>query len=130
MFARFKDLFETKQKLVQLSHIRNLVVLGFSDGEASPNAKAFIAGRALRAGLTEVDVARIVSKPASLGFYVPESFDERLAQLCELVGLMVQLGSINGPRISFCEAVAARFGMPDASGMVQALIAVATRKTY
>lgn len=107
---KVKELFDSRNKKKRLSHMRNLMILGFADGQLSKQEKDLIFNIGLRSGLTPDELARIQQRPDSIKYFPPESYKERIEQLYDLVLVMMVDGEIHKNELAICKGLAVNLG--------------------
>ena len=107
----FTDLFDSQDKKKRLSHIRNLVALSCADGKLEEAELELIIRIGLNAGLTRDELNRVVSRPDSISFSLPENSRDRIEQLYDMVMVMMVDGDIDQNEIVFCKITAKRLGL-------------------
>ena len=105
-----RDLFNSRDKKKRLSHIRNLVLLAQADGHTDAEEVDLILRIGGSAGLTQDELLRILKDPIKVPFYRPETFQERLEQLYDMVVVMLVDGEINTNEMEWCKIIAGSLG--------------------
>jgi hypothetical protein len=105
----FND-FIDKQK--RMSHIRNLFALALSDGCFDKNEREFIFKIALRSGLTINELQKILVTPECIVFCTPETEEEKLSQLIDMIKLIMIDNDIDEKEITLCRFFAIKLGYP------------------
>ena len=75
------DFFNSNEKRVQLSHLKNLVALMLADGKIEKEELAVIASVCSREGLTETDLKKCIESPNSIKFVPPTDNLKRIQYL-------------------------------------------------
>lgn len=104
------ELFDSRDKKKRLSHIRNLVALGCADGSLDKSEMDLIFQIGIKGQLTPDELNRIFSRPDSIKFYPPESFQERIEQLYDMVLVMMVDGEIHDNEVAICKVIAMKLG--------------------
>lgn len=104
------ELFDSRDKKKRLSHMRNLMILGFADGQLSNQERDLIFNIGLRSGLTPDELTRIQQRPGSIKYFPPESYRERIEQLYDLVLVMMVDGEIHKNELAICKGLAVNLG--------------------
>lgn len=104
------DLFDSGDKKKRLSHIKNLIALAASDGEIDKNELDLIFKIGARVGLSNDELSRIIERPDSISFKIPDSFGDRIEQLHDMVLIMMIDGELHENEITLCKLIAIRLG--------------------
>lgn len=104
------NFFDSDDKQKRLSHIRNLLALAAADGDLDESELELIYSVGARINLTENELRRIINRPESVPFKVPENFKERITQLYDMVVLMMIDGKIHKNEIALCKITAIKLG--------------------
>ncbi|MFV0217073.1 hypothetical protein OBJ92_08535 [Empedobacter falsenii] len=107
------ELFDSRDKKKRLSHIANLLAMAGMDGNADERELAFINSVVKNKGVTLSERNRILTRPKSVKFYVPESNTEKLEQLFDLVLVMIADGEIHENEKLFCKVIATNLGFKE-----------------
>ena len=96
------------------SKIQVLVAVMLADGQISPNEEKLLVMIANRAGISEVELKKIVSEslknPSSIKFCPPADPNEKVKLLLDMVAMMLADGKIDKREAAFCEKTAVRLG--------------------
>ncbi len=104
------DLFDSRDKKKRLSHIRNLIALASSDGQLDESELKLIAQISTKVGLSPNELDRILKRPNSVDFIIPNSFNERIEQLYDMVLVMMIDTEIHENEIALCKLTAIKLG--------------------
>ncbi len=104
------ELFDSGDKKKRLSHIKNLVALACADGNLERVEMDLITKIGIRAGLQVEELKRIFERPQSIEFYPPNTNQERIAQLYDMVLVMMVNGEIDENEVVFCKIMATKLG--------------------
>jgi uncharacterized tellurite resistance protein B-like protein len=104
------DLFDSGDKKKRLSHIKNLIALAASDGEIDKNELDLIFKIGARVGLSNDELSRIIERPDSISFKIPDSFGDRIEQLHDMVLIMMIDGELHENEITLCKLIAIKLG--------------------
>lgn len=104
------DIFDSGDKKKRLSHIRNLCFLAAADGELDDKELALILKIGARVGLSHDELNRIIKRPGSISFAAPDNFIDRLAQLYDMVLVMMIDSEIHENEVALCKLTAIRLG--------------------
>ena len=106
----FIDLFQSRKSREKLSHLRSLVALAFADGKLEDNEMAALAAVMARDGLTPSDLERCIENPKSIEFIPPQTSEQRIVYLRDMVLLMMCDGDIDEREFALCKATAVALG--------------------
>jgi uncharacterized tellurite resistance protein B-like protein len=95
----------------RLSHIKNLVALSALDGQIDKSEIDFIIKVGTRSGLKKTELLKILKYPESVSFRPPNTLEERIDQLYDMVLLMMVDGHIHDNEMAFCKITAQRLGI-------------------
>lgn len=95
------------RKIVQLSHLRNLVAIAKADNIIKPEEIDFIHGVMNREGLTARDYEYCDTQAQNIEFAIPEDIGERMEYLHDMIGLMMIDRDIDDRELSMCYECAA-----------------------
>lgn len=95
-----------------MSHVRNLVVLAYSDGKFSDEERQYVANVATEVGMTADEMKQIINDPDGIRFIMPENDIEKIEQLYDLILLMMIDGDLNENEMIFCRAMAIKMKIP------------------
>jgi uncharacterized tellurite resistance protein B-like protein len=104
------DLFDSRDKKKRLSHIKNLVALAASDGEIDKRELELIFNIGTKIGLSTEELQRIIQRPNSISFSIPNTFGEKIEQLYDMVLVMMIDGEIHENEVALCKFVAMKLG--------------------
>lgn len=104
------SIFESEEKKIVKSHIRQMARLALADGEFHKKERKFIRKIGSRNGLSESEVDAILKNPKSVDFHLPKTKEGKFDQIFDLVNLMSKDGHINDAETEFCQELATRLG--------------------
>lgn len=104
------DLFKSRQSREKLSHLKNLVAVAVVDGKIEKNEMAALATVMARDGLTPSDLERCIKNPKGIKFLPPETPEQRIIYLKDMVLLMMCDGEIDDKELTLCKATAIALG--------------------
>lgn len=104
------DLFMSRQNREKLSHLKNLVAVAAVDGKFDKNEMAALATVMARDGLTPSDLERCIKNPKGIKFLPPETPEQRINYLKDMVLLMMCDGEIDDKELTLCKATAIALG--------------------
>ena len=103
-------IFESEEKKIVKSHIRQMARLALSDGEFHKTERKFIRRIGKENGLSASEVERIMDNPQSVDVHVPETAEGKFYQIFDLVNLMTKDGNVSDAETEFCQGLANRLG--------------------
>ena len=103
-------IFESEEKRVVKSHLRQMVRLAMADGEFHKDEKKFILKVAKANDISRKDVDKIMDNPKSVDVHIPKNKDEKFDQIFDLVNLMTKAGRVTDAETEFCQELANRLG--------------------
>ena len=103
-------IFESEEKKIVKSHIRQMVRLALADGEFHKKERKFIKRIGKENGLTTSEVEKIMDNPKSVDFHIPETNEGKFFQIFDLVNLMTKNGNVSDAETEFCQELANRLG--------------------
>lgn len=106
----FIDLFQSRKNREKLSHLRNLVTVAFADGKLEDNEMASLAIVMEREGLTSYDLERCIKNPKDIEFIPPQTPEQRVVYLRDMVLLMMCDGHVDEREFALCKATAIALG--------------------
>ena len=106
----FMDLFKSRESREKLSHFRNLVLLAHADGKLTKSEMAALAIVMAREGITESDLERCVKNPKGIKFIPPQTLEQQVTYLKDMVLLMMCDGEIDEREMALCKATAIALG--------------------
>lgn len=106
----FIDLFKSREERAKLSHLKNLVAVAAADGKFEKSEMAAIAMVMARRGLKPADLERCIKNPKGIKFIPPESPEQSVEYLKDMVFLMMCDGDIDDREIGVCKATAIALG--------------------
>lgn len=104
------NLFNNRDKKLRQSVIKNLLSVAMADGAVDRRELQQINDKAHEYGLTPAELRQIFSKPRSIELVVPDSYEERVKHLTELVEIMTINGDLDPAELRVCKRLAERFG--------------------
>ncbi len=106
----FIDLFKSRESRERLSHLKNLVAVAAADGKLDKNEMAALATVMAREGLTPSDLERCIKNPKGINFLPPETPEQSVVYLKDMVLLMMCDGDIDEREFALCKATAIALG--------------------
>ena len=103
-------LFKSQKEKERLSHVKTLLALAFADGKLEKNEITAIAAFAARENVDVEEVQKMLDGKDNVDFVPPQSEEDKIQYLHDLVLLMIADGNINENEYALCKAVADQFG--------------------
>lgn len=103
--------FEHQYLSYKKNHLYNLIELARSDGEFHDDEKMLIYKIGERYGLKDRQIASMISRKKKTGLHIPASHEAKMNQLHDLLLMVYADGVVDKVEISFCEGMAAQFGL-------------------
>lgn len=104
--------FESRAQKERKSRFRQLVDMAMADGELDPSEQNLLESVAVGLNLSLEEVARILSAPEKVEFRPPQSLDERLLQLMEIVDMMRADNEVKPEEEAFALKMSSKLGIP------------------
>ena len=102
--------FTSKSTMEKKSALRNAVAVMLADGKIEPKEIAILGAICARLGLDATVVKEILDKPTKIDFIAPSDDKEKIAQLVDVVFMMMADGNIDQKELDCCRSVAIGFG--------------------
>ena len=103
-------LFKSQKDKERLSHVKTLLALAYADGKLEKNEITAIATFAARENVDVEEVQKMLDGKDKVNFIPPQSEEDKVQYLYDLVLLMIADGNINEKEYALCKAVADQFG--------------------
>jgi len=103
-------LFKSQKEKERLSHVKTLLALAYADGKLEKNEITAIASFAAREDVDVEEVQKMLDGKDKVKFIPPQSEEDKVQYLHDLVLLMIADGNINEKEYALCKAVADQFG--------------------
>ena len=107
---KINELFESRDKKKRLSHMRNLFAIACADGSLDESEKKLLSHIGANHGLTTQELTKIINRPDSIDFTIPETKGERIEQLFDMVLIMMANGDLHEKEMSLCRVFAIKLG--------------------
>ncbi len=105
-------LFESRKSKERKSRFRQLVDMAMADGELDPAEQNLLETVAVGLGFTPQEVQKIITKPEAVTFQPPQSLDDRLLQLMEMVDMMRADDEVRSEEEAFVLKMSGKLGIP------------------
>ena len=103
-------LFKSQAEKERLSHVKTLLALALADDNMSKDEIAAIATVGAREDVDVEEIEKMLNGTDNVQFTIPESDDQKIQQLRDMVVLMLIDGKSDENELDLCRAVADRFG--------------------
>ena len=103
-------LFKSQKDKERLSHVKTLLALAFADGKLEKNEITAIAAFAARENVDVEEVQKMLDGKDNVTFIPPQTEEDKIQYLHDLVLLMIADGTISEKEYELCKAVADQFG--------------------
>ena len=103
-------IFEGKKAKERKSHFKTLVEVAIADGELARSEREFLGILGAKWGLSVKEVTAVLKKPGKVKFVPPKDPGDQLAQLFDIVMMMLVDGVIDRREMDYCMTVASRLG--------------------
>ncbi len=103
-------LFESQGAKERKSVIKNLIHVMMADGTIDEKELAFLRMVCSRVGISGKEVQYLINHPEKVDFKVPQSNEERVLHLIEVVLMMLVDGQIDAREMDVCMKTAVQLG--------------------
>jgi hypothetical protein len=104
------ELFESKKTKQVKNHLRNLVILGASDGHLQQAEKEIIVKIGLRHGLKQPAIEKIIANPGHKHLPLAKTDEDRFQQVYDIVEMTLSDGIADETELHFCVEMAEKLG--------------------
>ena len=104
------DIFDGKEKKKRLSHMFNLLAVACADGVLEQAEIDLILQIGKRMDVSYDELKRVIERPGSVKFTAPETNQERIALLYDMVLVMMVNGDIDEGEVLYCKNIAQKLG--------------------
>lgn len=105
------DIFDSKEKKKRLSHMFNLLAVACADGVLEQAEIDLILQIGKRMDVSYDELKRVIERPGSVKFTAPETNEERIALLYDMVLVMMVNGDIEEGEVLYCKNIAQKLGL-------------------
>ncbi len=102
--------FEHQYLSFKKNHLKNLISLAKADGNLHPDEEKMIYKIGDKYGLKDRQIASLLRSNKKTELHVPDSDDEKMDQLYDIVMMVYADGVVEESEIEFCEELVALFG--------------------
>ncbi|MDH5368294.1 MAG: TerB family tellurite resistance protein [Cyclobacteriaceae bacterium] len=106
--------FEHQYLSYKKKHVKNLLALANADGHLHDKEKALLFKIGEKYGLKERQVKSILDSKKGLELYIPESDDEKMDQLYDILLMVYADGIVDENEVNFCKDMVDKFGFKEA----------------
>ena len=102
--------FEYQYLSYKKKHVRNLLALANVDGHLHDDEKALLFKLGEKYGLKERQITNILKSQKENELYIPDSDDEKMDQLYDILLMIYADGVVDDNEVDFCKDMVAKFG--------------------
>jgi hypothetical protein len=102
--------FEYQYLKYKKDHLRNLVSLAKIDGHFHDDEKEFLFKVGRKYGLKPRQIERILEEPVPHEISIPESHEQKVGQLYDVIGMVLADKVVDESEMEFCRNLFERFG--------------------
>lgn len=102
--------FEHQYLTFKKNHLKNLIALAKADGHLHQAEEKMIYKIGDKYGLKDRQIASLLRSEKKLELHVPETHDEKMDQLYDVVMMVYADGVVEDSEIEFCEELVDKFG--------------------
>ena len=102
--------FEHQYLSFKKNHLKNIIALAKSDGELHKDEIKLIYKMGRKYGLKDRQVERLINSKKKMEINIPDTFDEKMDQLYDLMQMVYADGIVDDNEISFCNEMVSKFG--------------------
>jgi len=106
--------FEHQYLSFKKNHLKNLIALAKADGELHKDEIKLIYKMGHKYGLKDRQIERLIKSEKEVELAIPETYDEKMDQLYDLMQMVFADGIVDENEITFCNEMVANFGYPEA----------------
>ena len=93
-----------------MGQVKNLIMLALADGKASESELALIASVASHEELSQDEFDHLIEHPESVHIELPESDEQKLRYIEDMVALMMIDGDLDDKELAMCKLYAIELG--------------------
>ena len=102
--------FEHQYLTFKKNHLKNLIALAKADGHLHQAEEKMIYKIGDKYGLKDRQIASLLRSEKKLELHVPETHDEKMDQLYDVVMMVYADGVVEDSEVEFCEELVDKFG--------------------
>ena len=102
--------FEHQYLTFKKNHLKNLIALAKADGHLHQAEEKMIYQIGDKYGLKDRQIASLLRSEKKLELHVPETHDEKMDQLYDVVMMVYADGVVEDSEVEFCEELVDKFG--------------------
>jgi uncharacterized membrane protein YebE (DUF533 family) len=106
--------FESHADREKKTAVRNAIVVMASDGRVDERELAMLEQICGRVGLGRDELAKLLASPRNVRFAIPQTREERVRQILDLVFMMMADGEVDSRELAMCTDLAERMGFSKA----------------
>lgn len=104
--------FESREKKERKTTVMNVIAIMLADGEISDGERECLAQVCERVGMPEAELRELLAHPERIKFTPAKDEEGRLAQLADIVMMMMADGEISESEMDLCIGIAMLLGFP------------------
>lgn len=102
--------FEHQYLSYKKSHLRNVIALAKADGELHTEEEKMLYKMGEKYGLKDRQIASLIRSNKSVEVTIPDSHDQKMNQLYDLVLMVYADGVVEKSEVEFCQELMVQFG--------------------
>lgn len=102
--------FEHQYLSYKKNHLRNVIALAKADGELHASEEKMLYKMGEKYGLKDRQIASLIRSNKSVQVTIPDSHDQKMNQLYDLVLMVYADGIVEKSEVTFCEELMVQFG--------------------
>ena len=102
--------FEHQYLSFKKSHLRNLIALAKADGNLHAEEEKMLYKMGEKYGLKDRQIASLIRSEKSTSVNIPETHDQKMDQLHDLVLMVYADGIVEDSEVEFCQDLMVQFG--------------------
>jgi len=107
-----KGFFEHQYLSFKKDHLKNIIALAKADGELHKDEISLIYKMGQKYGLKDRQIEKLINSDEKIELNIPETFDEKMDQLFDLMQMVFADGIVDKNEIVFCNEMVVSFGYP------------------
>ncbi|MDH5379594.1 MAG: TerB family tellurite resistance protein [Cyclobacteriaceae bacterium] len=105
-----RGFFEHQFLSFKKRHLRNLISLAKADGEFHESETEMVYRMGRKYGLKDRQIEKLIGETKEFELYIPESHNERMDQLYDIMQIIYADGKVDPHEVLFCEDIVKKFG--------------------
>lgn len=103
-------MFRNEQQEQKLCKLRDLIVLAYADGKFTEDEKLYVCFILSKEGIDINDLPKVLNDTSSVRDAYPNTEEDRVKYITQMVMLMIADGECSEREINFCEFIAMKLG--------------------